>query len=264
MVCILLFKALENPDVRLSASHSFPIILSGDKPHSLSETQFLISKLTSILRKRIGAYAEHPIMQSIFKLKGQDIRRSAIYSLGTIGTNLLGRNHINYYYNVYNFSSNRETSIYPQVQREVIDTLTKLVADQEEDLDIRWIAAAELQTFNVSMDSFFLRKKLINPATALAQSRWIGAMELKGISNYNLSYLFSFPFIAKPVNPETVRLQSRYLLKQYGFIPGLRGIPGLDFDIYSKQYIHDNRLGCGAGLTEVYNTLQKLFNGQKK
>jgi hypothetical protein len=110
------------------------------------------------------------------------------------------------------------------------------------------------------MDWFFSKEKLINPAVATAQSRWIGALELQKISNQDLSYLF---LRYKPVNPATVGLQYRYLLKQYGYIGGIRGIAGLDFDVYSKQYVSDSRLGCGAGLGEVYSTLQKLFNVRK-
>jgi len=262
-------KALETTDVRLSASHSFHTFLFPNKPPSLSEIQFLVSKITSILKDHSSQSTEYHVLQNIFKLKGQDIRRSAVYSLGTIKTGLSG-NNINYYYNLYNLGDRQKLNIYPQVQREIISTLKNLVTDQKENLDIRWMAAAELQVSNISIDDFFLEEKLINPATALAQSRWIGAVELKQISNQDVSYLFSLAQSydgdtprprAKPV---TVRLQSRYLLNQYGFLDGRGGIEGLDFDLYLKKYIYDNRLGCGSGLIEVYNTLQKLFNEQKK
>jgi len=255
----LLLKALENPDVRLLSAETFQYpFVYGSKP-SLLETKFAVSELNSILKNNSNQYKESSILKNIFRLKGQDIRRSAIYSLGNIKIGLQG-GVLEHDYRIYNFLQS-EPNLYAQIQRVILNILTALVADQKEDLDIRWMAAAKLQQSNITMDEFFSQEKLIHPTIALNQSRWIGAMELKEIPNYDISYLSSR---YKLVNPVTIRLHSRYLLKQYGFISGRGGISGLDFDVYLKQYIHDDRLGCGSGLGEIYNTLQRLFNGRKK
>ena len=257
----LFLEALGNPDVRMSASHNFVSFVgsSVDELVSLSEIQFLVSELTSILSNYTREYEENPVMQNIFKLKGQDIRRSVIYSLGTIGTGLLRSDSIKYYYNLYNFPNSRDFDEYPQVQEEIIEVLTNIAADQEENLDIRWVAAAHLQAANVPVDDFFLKENLIDPAIVLAQSRWVTAMELMESQEAfpNRGYSFLIPDEARPVDPSAIRRQHGYLLNQYGYV---LGVPGLDFDIYSKQYIYDNREGCGAGLGEVFNTLQRLFN----
>lgn len=253
---VLLLKSLENQGIRFSAAQTFSY---NKRKTSLSEVQFVVSELNSILKNHSSQYKDHPILQDILKLKEQDIRRSAIYSLGRIG--VTGKNNITYYYNGNDFSSSLGGERYPLIQKKIVDILTAIVIDRKEDLDIRWMAAAQLQLLNIPMDKFFLSEKLVNPAIALAQSRWIGAIELQEIFKRDVSYLFS---IYKPINPETAKLQYKYLLNQYGFIPGFRGITGLDFDIYSKQYIYDSRTGCGAGLSEVFNLLQNLFNGSQK
>ena len=269
----LMLQTLENPDLRTSASHSFDLFLLNDRSFDQEENshlkrklrffhdiQFLVSELTSILNNHRSTYAEHPVMHNIFKLKGKDLRRSATYSLGTIATSLLRRDAINYYYNGNNFSNSEQFDRYPQVWKEIIETLTRVAADQEENLEVRWMAAAQLQANNIPVDDFFIRENMINPAIALAQSRWVGAMEiLEFRPGIDFSYFIQND-LARPVDPSSLILQDDFLLNQYGFIPGLRGIPGLDFDIYSKQYIYDTRLGCGAGLGEIFNTLQRLFN----
>ena len=135
------------------------------------------------------------------------------------------------------------------------------------------MAAAELQNFNIDMNSFFSKEKLINPATAIAQSRWIAATELQNASDYNkylasaiLSYKSWILSKYKILDPTTTLLQVRdtHLLKQYGYMGLGRGggITGLDFDVYFKGYIYNTNLGGGSGLLEIYNALRKLLNGK--
>ena len=157
----LLLKASENPDVRLSASETFDLMVINNS--SLSEIQFAFSELTSILKNRSSQYKNHPVLQNIFRLKGQDIRRGKIYALGAIGAELKKISN----------RPNQQRNSYPQIQREIVTTLMAIVTDREEDLDIRWMAAASLQKLKVDVDWFFSKEQLINPAVAIAQSRWI-------------------------------------------------------------------------------------------
>jgi HEAT repeat protein len=242
----LLQNALKNENVRLSASNDFHSLF--DNKPSLSEVQYIVSNLTSTIKNKNIQYSEYPILQKVFKLKDQDIRRSAIYALGSI-----------------NFSQFKKVHIYYQFQKEITDVLTAIVIDQNEDLDIRWMAAAKLQSFKIPMDNFFEKQKLVNPATAIAKSRWIGLSELRKISDRKASFLIS-RYENQYVNPETTKtnLQNEYLLNQYGYIPALHPFVGLDFDIYSKQYIYNSAGGCGGGLGEIFNVLRSLLNGSKK
>ena len=88
----------------------------------------------------------------------------------------------------------------------------------------------------------------------------MGLLELQKISDRDVSYLFSR---YQPINSKTANPHG-YLLNQYGYLPGRSSLVGLDFDIYSKQYVYNNRGMCGAGLGEVFNLLQSLFNGSQK
>jgi len=258
----LLLKALDNEDIRFSVSQSF---LNNsfntqsrsflDREGQFPEIQFIVSKLTTIIKNNPDQFADYPVLENIFKHKRQDLRRSAIYALGRIRTRLGG--DVNYYYDYPNGKNSN-----PQMQKKIIDILITIVKNQNEDLDIRWMAAAQLQVANINMDDFFLKEKLINPATALAQSRWIGINEVLKIHGNKLPKSTLNKYY-RPVISTTVQLQSKYgyLLNQYGFISGIFGISGLNFDIYSKQYIYDSRTGCGDGLADIFDSLRKLLGG---
>lgn len=257
-------EALRNPDLRTSASHTFNPLVSGLGPGvdtllSPTETQFLVSELTSILGNGNSAYAKHPLLESIFKLKGQDLRRSVIYSLGTIGSVLLGESvPTTYFYDSWSFGGSGYFDLYPEIQSGIIETLTDVVTDQEDNLEVRWMAAALLQAANVPIDNFFLRENLVDPAVALAQSRWVGVMEPPVKDNYftDGNYPAGWP---EPIDSAVMRRQQDFLLNQYGYIPGGYNT-GLEFDIYSKQYLYNTRTQCGDGLGEIFSKLQRLFN----
>jgi HEAT repeat protein len=125
-----LLQAIENPDVRFSASETFRFRVDNrDKNPSLSEIQFVVSELTSILKNSTIQYTDHPVLLNIFRLKGQDIRHSAIYALGEIGASLKG---------VDDFSD-QQRNLYPQIQNKIITTLMTVVNDRGENPDIQWL-----------------------------------------------------------------------------------------------------------------------------
>lgn len=109
---------------------------------------------------------------------------------------------------------------YPNLKGKIVDILQSVVDDKTDNIEIRWMAAASLQMTGIKMDQFFIEKKLVNPATIKCQFP-------NGLSHW-LAY------------------KSR--------------TSGLAFDIYSGECFYDNRIGCGEGLAEIYNTLRRLLS----
>ena len=233
-----LIKALREKDVRfLVSSTLYKIIQHEDNP---SEIQAIVSELIGIINNHSIQKPEYSVLEEIFKLKDLDIRRSAIYILGEIGLELKRRN------------------TYPKIQEEIVSILTTIISDRQENLELRWMAAAGVQNFSIDMNWFFSEEKLINPGVAIVQSLRIGLEETNlDVSLYDVTSRYERLFVETLVSNS----EYEYLLNQYGFnfVDG-----GLVFDIYSYQYIYDTRTGCGAGLPEVYNTLKRLLNRSKQ
>jgi HEAT repeat protein len=174
---------------------------------TLIQQNLTIGELKSILTRNI--YVNYPpVFKEIFKLKNQDRRRSAIYILGGIGERIERNSAI----------KNAKQSL--QAKREIIEILTKIVSDPDDDQNIRWMAALSLQIMNMNIDQ---------------------------------DQYFSQDNLTKSV----------YLL-----LPGdnfVRGRPNyLRFDIYSGEYISDNRGPCGGPLSDIYFALRNLISKTKK
>jgi HEAT repeat protein len=76
--------------------------------------------------------------------------------------------------------------------------------------------------------------------------RWMAAASLQKLDiDVNQFFLEN-----KLPNPKSVKCQ----------FPIGGHIAGLSFDIYSSQCIVDGRIGCGDGLTEIYNALRRLLS----
>jgi hypothetical protein len=212
----LLLKSLENDNVRFLSSRSIE--------QSEEVEELAIDELISIIAKYSIQHNNYPVLSNIFKLKKQDFRRSAVYALGRIGKEITRR---------IKFRKGseseylQETAKNLQAKREITKTLTIIINNRNEDISLRWVAAASLQEMDVNVDNFFVENDLANPKTA----RW------------------KFPPGDTP-----------WEFKRYG-----RFVTGIIFDIYSGDLFYDNSsAGCGAGLGEIYNTLRNLLNLNKK
>ena len=189
---------------------------------------FTIAQLTLILARNSSQFEGSPILKNIFKFKNQDLRRSAVYTIGGIGqgTEWLGdplfggEGRLEGESLRQNLERNTRRL---KTRREVTNILVAVVNNRAEDINIRWVAAASLQEMNIDVNQFFVENKLVNPKTA----RW------------------QFP---------------------HGETPWRRRIftGGTIFDVYSGELLYSTRTGCGGGLLEIYNTLRNLLTPKKK
>jgi HEAT repeat protein len=131
-----LIAALENEKVRFLAADTLGQI--GVKS---------IPSLLEVLKRRPGA---KPALSEILEDKDVDIRRSAVYALGSIGNK---------------YSASKEF---------VIEVLTKVMNDENEHLDVRWMAAASMAKMGKPVERFFVDHNLPEPVKdACIESRFI-------------------------------------------------------------------------------------------
>jgi len=117
-----LIAALENENVRFLAADTLGQI--GAKS---------IPPLLEVLKRKPGV---KPALSEILKDKDVDIRRSAVYALGKIGKKDLAS------------------------KATVIEILTKVMNDESEHLDVRWMAAASMAKMGKPVEQFFVEHKL--------------------------------------------------------------------------------------------------------
>jgi HEAT repeat protein len=170
-----LLTALNNQDIRfisaVTLAYNFSYLLKSDFSYypinstlqqklaidklMLNQQNFTINKLI-LITKRSSELDKNHLFKKIFKLKNQDIRRSAIYVLGEIGRGIERRKDDEMEKeNLYNQ--------HLQTEKNIIEYLTTIVSDQNEEQNIRWMAAASLQKMNINLDQYFFQNKLINP-----------------------------------------------------------------------------------------------------
>jgi HEAT repeat protein len=199
----LLIQSLKNENIRFSVANTMvPSSFSED------EKQIQISILSNLVKIAIPSlikilenkYEGTPALKELFAFKDKDIRRSAAYALGEIADSDADENRI-----IFKDKENKQ---------KIVNALTAIVQNQQEDIDVRWMAATSLQKLGINQDSFFTKYNLVNPKT------------------------IKCPF-------------------PYGQPPHYTG---LRFDRYSAQCYYDDRMGCGAGLSEIYSELRRRLS----
>ena len=151
---LLLIKALENEieneNIRYSIVNSMPPYYFYEEEKLLINFKLVNTVIPGLIRVLENKYEGNPALKEIFEFKGRDIRRSAAYALGGIGD-----------------SSRSENVVVIDIgnRQKIVNALTVVVQNQQEDIDIRWMAATSLQKLGINQDSFFTEYNLINPLT---------------------------------------------------------------------------------------------------
>lgn len=135
----LLVKLLRDENLRQILAQSIHHF-SSDESLESEYGAATVDALIALLNKENAK----PALQPALELKNQDIRRSAAYALGRL------------------LSYNQEPGL---ANRKIIEALTAVVDDSDDNLDIRWMAATSLQESDINMDDFFSDNNLINPKT---------------------------------------------------------------------------------------------------
>ncbi len=149
---LLLLQALENENIRSSLVNSMtPYYFPKEKKPLITSNlvNIIIPGLIKVLENK---YEGNPALKEIFELQDRDIRRSAAYALGEIA----------------NSSADDENEVIikdKDNKQKIVNALTVVVENQQEDIDIRWMAATSLQKLGINQDSFFTEYNLINPLT---------------------------------------------------------------------------------------------------
>jgi HEAT repeat protein len=120
----LLFKALEDENTRFMASKSISSFLNNPDISDIISRD-IISRLSQLLRENSTHYKNFSVLDSIFKLKNQDLRRSVVYTLGESKMRFRKPDHKS------------------EIDNEITDVLINVVNDKTENPDIRWMAATK-------------------------------------------------------------------------------------------------------------------------
>ena len=116
-------------------------------------------KLTLIIKDKYTYNQDNLVLKNVFKLKNQDIRRSAVYSLGKYGERLVNSESKN---NTSNYTKEDFLALI-KIKKGIIETLTEIINDQSDDINVRWMAAVSLQDMNVDVSHFYAQNNFINP-----------------------------------------------------------------------------------------------------
>jgi HEAT repeat protein len=141
----LLIQALNNENVRSIVASS---IIKSDN------LKIATPRLIKILENE---YEGTPALKEILIFKDKDIRRSIAYALGEIADSDANDDE--------NREENRIVVKDKENEQKIINALTVVVQNQQEDIDIRWMAATSLQKLGINQDSFFTKYNLVNPST---------------------------------------------------------------------------------------------------
>jgi HEAT repeat protein len=128
----LLVKFLKDESVRQILAENLSYVPSDDSEKS--EYRKTVDALISLLKKEDRNQ----------DFQNQDIRRSAAYTLGEF------------------LSSNKKHGF---TEQKIIEALTVVVNDSNDNLDVRWMAATSLQEAEININNFFKDNNLINPKT---------------------------------------------------------------------------------------------------
>jgi len=138
-----LISALKNSNSRFSVVQAIRGSLSSEDITTKKFLDTFIIPLISILENT--EKNENIAIRDVLKYKNKDIRRSAAFLLGEIA------------------SSDIISKKKSELKETIKSSLLKVVENEEEDIDIRWMAASSLQLLEVEIEWFYQKNSLINP-----------------------------------------------------------------------------------------------------
>ena len=132
----LLLKGLKDENVRFLSAESF---------HRLDA----MNALTLELKRNTKQQQISPVLDEIFNLKNQDVRRSIVYALGVVPFD--------------------EDPPVDSQRKEVINILMGILNDTNDDLDVRWMAATSLQSLGINVEKLVNLKKIRNQLPSIGR-----------------------------------------------------------------------------------------------
>ncbi|MGK7892545.1 MAG: HEAT repeat domain-containing protein, partial [Xenococcus sp. (in: cyanobacteria)] len=165
---VLLLQALENENIRSSVVNSMPPYYFFEKEKLLITSNLVNIVIPGLIKVLENKYEGNSSLKEIFEFKDRDIRRSAAYALGEIANST---------------ADNEDLVIIKDKdnKQKIIDALTVVVENQQEDIDIRWMAATSLQKLGINQDSFFTEYNLINPLTVKCPFQFLQLPHYNGL-----------------------------------------------------------------------------------